>query len=100
MTGCACSLIEVVQRYFCTECGFVTFGAGNGFMSSRKREDGLLVFCKSVVRRFECCSVVASLAAIVRGWIRKLPLMLIVMAIDATGKLDLEARILAGWCVT
>jgi hypothetical protein len=49
MTGCAGKLTEVEQHYFRTECGFVTFDAGNGFMASRKREDGLLVFCKSVV---------------------------------------------------
>jgi hypothetical protein len=92
-------LIEVVQRYFCTECGFVTFDAGNCFMSTGKREDGLLMFCESVIRSFECCSVVAPLAAIIPGRIRKLPLMFIGMTIDATGELDLESSGVAGRCV-
>jgi len=99
MTSCTCSLIEVVQRYFCTECGFVTFDAGNCFMSTGKREDGLLMFRESVIRCLECCSVVAPLAAIVPGRIRKLPLMFIGVAIDATGELDLESSGVAGRCV-
>ena len=77
----------------------MAFDAGNGFVSSCKREERPLVFRKSVVRGFECCSVVAPFAAVFPGGICKLPMVLIGVAIDAMGELDLESSGVAGRCV-
>ena len=57
------------------------------------------MFRKSVVRGFECCSVVAPFAAVFPGGICKLPMVLIGVAIDAMGELDLESSRVAGRCV-
>ena len=96
MTGGTGHLAEVIQRDLRSLCRFMALIASYGDMTACQRETRLLVLGQREARSLECRPGMALLAAIQPRFRRKLPFMLILVAVGTFGKFDLESRLLAG----
>lgn len=83
----------MIRYYFRTYGSLVAFDASYCLVASGKREVRLLVFRQSVICHLECCTVVTLLAAVAPRSTSKLPLVFILVAVDAKSIFDFELRI-------
>jgi len=93
-------LTEVIRDYLRAFYLLVALEAWHRDVTSVQWEIGLLVQRQREACGLEGCSVVAVFASIVPGRSRELPLVLILVAVDAERVLDFELRVFAGWHMT
>lgn len=95
VAGCAAQIREVIERYLCTGSRLVAFVTRHCCMTSSERKWALLVHGQREGGCLERGFVVALLAAVVPRRAGKLPFVLILVAVHASRKCQLEAGLLA-----
>jgi hypothetical protein len=95
VTGRTTQLTEVIRDYLRAACLLVALQAWHRHVTSVQWKIGLLVQGQREACGLEWCSVMALFTSVIPGRTRELPLVLILVAVDAEWILDLESRLFA-----